>query len=70
MSLNLMVRDPTRICPCCEERSGLDYVPIPDSVRTHGADGEVHSHHFGPTRDYKCRNCDCEFTLTAWENEG
>lgn len=58
--------DLSRSCPDCSSIGGLTYVEIPASRRVYAIGDETFSDHFGPSRDYKCRNCDAEFTLTAW----
>lgn len=66
-----MTYDPHRICPGCEERGGLDYTRISagaSAKRTHTENGETFVEHYGVLRDYRCRHCDTEFTLTNWSD--
>lgn len=64
-----MQRGLNKFCPDCGEKN-LDYVELPESKRSFvDVDGGEFITNFGRTRDYSCRNCDCEFTLTQWEDE-
>jgi len=66
--MTMNIRDIGRCCPDCGERGGLSYAAISDSFRSHRDIAGVECQdYFGPSRDYACSNCDCEFTLTSWE---
>lgn len=49
------------ICPYCRSKHDLTYVEIPESLRTYTQGGVEYTDHFGPSRDYTCRNCDHEW---------
>lgn len=65
--LELMLRDMRRRCPDCESTGCLDFTDVPPCVRTYVKDDAEYNDHFGPSRDYECRNCGAAFTLTDWE---
>lgn len=66
--VEVMWRDTKRLCPDCGSTGHLDFTEVPASVRTYVTEeGEYHDH-FGPSRDYECRNCGAAFTLTDWED--
>ncbi len=46
----------------------LSYTDVPSSLRTYTREDGNYSDHFGPSRDYECRNCGASFTLTDWED--
>lgn len=49
-------------CPYCREEGHLFYAALPASqLHYTDEDGVQHVDHFGPQRDYKCRNCDHEW---------
>lgn len=54
-----------RACPDCHS-TNIVYVRIPKSVRINRDEEEedtTNHDHFGPTRDYTCRNCDTEWNM-------
>lgn len=62
------IQDPNRLCPDCEAPD-LSFKEIPASFRMYrNEDGEEVFTHFGESRDYDCKNCGCEFTMTAWDD--
>ena len=48
-------------CPYCGSVDSLEYTEIPSSVRTYEIGYVEHVDHFGPSRDYRCRNCGHEW---------
>ena len=51
-------------CPHCQSADRISYAVIPKSQLHFTQDGEDHTHHFGPQRDYICRNCDTEWLMS------
>ena len=57
-----------RCCPDCQS-TDISYTRIPNAKREFeikggiGEPDEQHVDYFGPQRDYKCRNCDCEWSM-------
>ncbi|WP_143599432.1 hypothetical protein [Stenotrophomonas maltophilia] len=62
------ISDPHRYCPDCGLGGRLSYTDVPSSLRTYTREDGNYSDHFGPSRDYECRNCGASFTLTDWED--
>lgn len=66
---NNAVTDPIQdfsgtVCPHCHSGEYLSYTPIPESRRVWvDSNGTEVTEHFGELRDYRCRNCDTEFTM-------
>ncbi len=59
------IKSSSYFCPQCGERKVMDYMYVPESSRQYADDdGYEVTEHFGVTKDFSCRNCDCEFTIT------
>lgn len=54
--------DITRKCPECFE-GGLRFKEIPENTRFYKTEEGEFTEHFGPVRDYDCKNCGVEFVL-------
>ena len=54
------------VCPCCQSKN-MSFTILPPTVRTYSLGDEFHRDDFGITRDYHCKNCGAEFTLTEWK---
>lgn len=50
-------------CPHCQSTDHISYTVIPASQLSFVLDEEQHTYHYGPQRDYMCRNCDCEWLM-------
>lgn len=57
------VRDPGTVCPGCGETECLRFDELPPSRLSYEKDGENHTIHNGPGRDYTCTNCEVSFVL-------
>jgi len=57
-------------CPACGSNDRLHYKVVPDSRLNYTSrDGSDTTEHFGPIRDYTCRNCDFKFLVEEDEIE-
>ena len=50
-------------CPWCCDHNMITFHEVPASVRQHVVDGVETEEFFGPTRDYRCGNCDQEWSM-------
>ena len=63
--MRVYTRDTRKTCPCCGSEGDVEFIEIPYSTRQYtDTDGEEVTEYIDTSRDYSCRNCGCEFTLT------
>lgn len=56
-------------CPYCGSIDKMHYIVIPQSERKFWRDGEEHVEFWDESRDYKCGNCDFEFSTLMREED-
>jgi hypothetical protein len=56
-------RDTERHCPDCGSKAHVFYTDIPPHRREWSQPGMECVDHCGPARDYRCNNCDAEWTM-------
>lgn len=51
------------VCPICHAAHTVRFEEVPESRTTYTRDGEEHTIHNGPGRDYSCGNCGAEWSM-------